>query len=751
MKKIKNTLFYIITVGGFALLMYFFADLGKGVDKAVSVVRDGNSISHWDNFTATLKINMEHSLPLLLTQIVLIILFARIVGWLCRRIGQPSVIGEIVAGIALGPSLIGSYFPEFSHFFFPPESLPNLNLLSQFGLILFMFVVGMELDLKVLNKKANEALVISHTSIILPFGLGVVLAYFIYNEFAPDNVSFLPFALFMGIAMSITAFPVLARIVQERGLHKHKLGSVVITCAAIDDITAWCLLAVIIAIVKAGSFVSALYTIAFSIIYVLFMWKVVKPFLKRIGELHSTSETLSVQIVAIFFVTLLVSAWTTEVLGIHLLFGAFMAGVIMPDDKKFRHIFIQKVEDIALVLFLPLFFVYTGLRTEIGLLNDVHLWKVAGLILLVAVTGKFVGSALASKFVGMRWRDSLIIGSLMNTRGLMELVALNIGYDLGVLSPQIFAMMVIMALSTTFMTGPILSIIDKFSKEKEAPRSVNVKKFDILVAFANPKMGPVLLRIANGLVKKYFTHISVLHLSSENTLFHSSMDEYETESFKPVLEEAKTLSKPITTLFKLSSDVSADIAEMSNKGNYDLLLIGVGQSIFEGTLLGRVLGYTTNIINPDKLINTVTGKERLFGTNSFDDRTMQILNRCRIPVGIFLGKSFKKAEYVVLMVSNVSDVALLKYAQLLLANPFTQVVLFDVNGMIKRNSYFAETLKELEEEFPRRVTVSKDKSAELDWFKNQDLVIIGLEGWKKAIDNEELWIESTQNTLIIKY
>lgn len=742
----------MLTIGLFGCLMYFIAGAGQGLEHSISVSNHAVSVSHWSNFADTMLANLEHPLSLLLAQIVLIILFARMVGWLCRRIGQPSVIGEIIAGIALGPSLIGSYFPEFSAFFFPAESLPNLNLLSQFGLILFMFVVGMELDLKTLNKKANDALIVSHTSIIFPFSLGVILSYFIYPEFSPAGVAFLPFALFMGIAMSITAFPVLARIVQERGLYKDKIGSVVITCAAIDDITAWCLLAVIIAIVKAGSFVSALYTIGFSLLYVLIMWLLVKPFLKRVGELHSSAESLSMPIVAIFFVTLLVSSWTTEMLGIHLLFGAFMAGVIMPDDKKFRHIFIQKVEDIALVLFLPLFFVYTGLRTEIGLLNDIHLWKIAGLILLVAVTGKFVGSALASKFVGMRWRDSLMIGSLMNTRGLMELVALNIGYDLGVLTPEVFAMMVIMALATTFMTGPFLNLIEKvFKEKKDTTRTFNVKKFDIIVAFANPAIGRVLLRIANSFVKKYFTHITVLHLSSENTLYHYNLEDYEVECFKPVLEEAKTLNRPVTTLFKASNDVSYDIAEMSNKGNYDMLLIGVGQSIFEGTLLGKVLGYTTNIINPDKIINKVTGKEKLFGSNSFDDRTMQILNRCTIPVGIFLGKDFHKLEYVVIMVNSVADVALLKYAQLLLSSPNTHIMLFDPEGLIKKSRYFNEGVEDLQESASKRISVLRDKVLELDWLKNQDLVLIGLDGWKKALDNESTWIESVQNTLIIRY
>jgi len=339
---------------------------------------------------------------------------------------------------------------------FPVASLGNLQLLSQIGLILFMFVIGMELDLKVLKNKANDAVVISHASIVIPFALGIGLSYYIYYQFAPVGVEFLSFSLFMGIAMSITAFPVLARIVQERGIHKTRLGTIVITCAAADDITAWCLLAVVIAIVKAGSFVSSLYVIGLALLYVLAMLFIVKPFLKRVGDLYAKKDNIKKSVVAIFLLTLIVSAYLSEIIGIHALFGAFMMGAIMPDISKFRNVFIDKVEDVSVILLLPLFFVFTGLRTEIGLINDAYLWKVTGCIIAVAVAGKFIGSALAARFVGQNWCDSLTIGALMNTRGLMELVVLNIGYELGVLSPKVFTMMVIMALVTTFMTGPAL-------------------------------------------------------------------------------------------------------------------------------------------------------------------------------------------------------------------------------------------------------------------------------------------------------
>ena len=456
MKNFKNTIFYILITGGFTTLMFWIVSKGKLLEIGKPIAANKGLNDSWEDFILALSHNLRHPLAILLFQIITIIIVARFFGWVFRKIGQPSVIGEIIAGIVLGPSLLGLYFPEYSLALFPLESLGNLQFLSQIGLILFMFVIGMELDLKILKNRANDAVVISHVSIVFPFTLGIGLAYFVYDQFAPKGINFLGFALFMGIAMSITAFPVLARIVQERGIHKTRLGAIVITCAAADDITAWCILAAVIAIVKAGSFVSAIYIILMAFAYVVAMLLMVKPFLKHIGNLYGTKDNLSKPVVAIFFLTLIISSYCTEIIGIHALFGAFMTGVIMPDIVKFRNIFIEKVEDVAVILLLPLFFVFTGLRTQIGLINDPYLLKITGVIILVAVVGKFVGSALAAKFVGQNWRDSLTIGALMNTRGLMELVVLNIGLDLGVLTPEVFTMMVIMALVTTFMTGPAL-------------------------------------------------------------------------------------------------------------------------------------------------------------------------------------------------------------------------------------------------------------------------------------------------------
>jgi len=555
MKKYKNSLFYLSVTGGFTVLIYWILTRGKLLERGkIGGVSEIGS-SSWNEFLTSLQDNFQDPLAILLAQIVMIILVARLFGWIFKKIGQPTVIGEIIAGIVLGPSLVGFYFPGFSAALFPVESLGNLKFLSQIGLILFMFVIGMELDIKVLKNKASEAIVISHASIVIPFALGIGLSYFVYNQFAPAGVEFLSFSLFMGIAMSITAFPVLARIVQERGIHKTRLGAIVITCAAADDITAWCLLAVVIAIVKAGNFVGSLYVISLAVAYVLVMVFIVKPFLKRIGDLYGSKDSIGKPVMAIFFLFLILSSYATEVIGIHALFGAFMMGSIMPDVSKFRMIFIEKVEDVSVILLLPLFFVYTGLQTEIGLLNDPYLWKVTAAIIAVAVIGKFLGSALAARFVGQSWKNSLTIGALMNTRGLMELIVLNIGLELKVLTPEVFAMMVIMALVTTFMTGPALDFINFIFKSKEVSDNEEIadhNKYRILISFGNNEKGKSLLRLANSLTKKQknSSNVTAMHLSLSDELHSFNMEDKEKNSFEPIFEESEQLKMEITTLFK---------------------------------------------------------------------------------------------------------------------------------------------------------------------------------------------------------
>lgn len=754
MKNLKNVLFYLAITGGFTALIFWIVSQGKLLEKGRNIVFQTSGASFWNQFLDSLLHNIKHPLAILLLQIITIITVARIFGWIFKKIGQPSVIGEIIAGIFLGPSLVGMYFPEYSAFLFPAASLGNLGFLSQIGLILFMFVIGMELDLKVLKNKANDAVVISHASIIIPFALGIGLSYFIYKKFAPANIEFLSFSLFMGIAMSITAFPVLARIVQERGIHKTRLGTIVITCAAADDITAWCILAAVIAIVKAGSFTSSLYIILLASVYVAIMLFVVKPFLKKIGDLYSTKDNLSKPVVAIFLITLIISSYLTEVIGIHALFGAFITGAIMPDISKFRNLFIEKVEDVAVILLLPLFFVFTGLRTQIGLLNDVYLWKITGCIILVAVVGKFVGSALAAKFVGQNWQDSLTIGALMNTRGLMELIVLNIGYDLGVLSGEVFTMMVIMALVTTFMTGPAIDLINFIFKTKTIyfAKEENNTKFKILIAFGNIEKAKGLLRIAHSFVKKQKenTNITALHLTLSDEIHAFTIEQYENEIFKPIIAESAILQQELATIYKATIDIETDIAEVASKGEYDLVLVGIGKSIFEGTLLGKILGFTTRIINPDRLLDKFIGKEGLFENSPFDERTRQIISKTKTPLGILINKDLNEINAVFVPIFTAEDSFLIDFVTKLIFNNNSNVTILDINGFVNSDQKIEKAIIGLKNEYPQNISVLNENNLKAGFLAQQNLMLISLESWKKLVESQSIWLSNVPSVLILK-
>lgn len=418
--------------------------------------------------------NLRHPLSVLLLQVIAIITTARVIGFLFQKIGQPAVIGEMLAGILLGPSLLGLLSPATEAFFFPPTSLDTLKLLSQIGVILFMFGVGIELNLQSLRQRAHTAVLVSHASILVPFFLGTAFSLLLYRSLEASHIPFVAFALFMGIAMSVTAFPVLARIIEERGLTTSYLGTTAIACAAVDDVTAWCILAAVIAAVKAQGAGGAVLTILLTLSFIGVMLFLIKPRAGRILKIQAGNQTPSKTLMVGVLAFVFASALFTEVIGIHALFGAFLAGVIMPRDANLRTLLKDQLEAVSSVFLLPLFFAFTGLRTQIGLLDDWQSWLTCAGIITVAIAGKLGGSMLAARWTGMSWHDAAAIGALMNTRGLMELIVLNIGYDLGILSPRIFAMMVLMALATTFMAGPLLSLF-AYWKRRAALRAVPIK------------------------------------------------------------------------------------------------------------------------------------------------------------------------------------------------------------------------------------------------------------------------------------
>ena len=410
-----------------------------------------------------LQENLQHPLSRLFIQLILIMVAARGLGTLMGEVGQPAVVGEMVAGILLGPSLLGWVWPGAFEFVFPAATLGTLRLLSQIGVCLFLFVIGMELDVSHLRHRAQTAVVVSHVSIVVPYFLGVAVSLWLYPKLAPPGASFVSFALFMGIALSITAFPVLARILEERGLAKTALGATAITCAAVDDLSAWSILAVVVALARAGGVAVPFLSLGLVLAFVLVMVFFVRPRWARwieTAKVNGGGPKQGIMVTVLAFV--LASAFVTEVAGIHALFGAFLAGVVMPRETEFCHYLRVRMENMSSVFVLPLFFAFTGLRTQIGLLNGLENWLICLGLIGVATLGTLGGSMCAARWTGLGWNDAFRLGALMNTRGLMELIALNLGYDLGILSPTVFTMMVIMALVTTALTGPLLTLAGRW-------------------------------------------------------------------------------------------------------------------------------------------------------------------------------------------------------------------------------------------------------------------------------------------------
>lgn len=758
MKKYRNLIFYTSVISIFSVIIYFIIQFGEANLEVGQNIEDVVSKdSAWVNYIHNLSKNILEPIAILLLQIAVILIAVRIFGWICQKIGQPTVVGEIFAGVILGPSLLGTYFPEVSDFLFPISSLDNIKFLSEIGLVLFMFIVGMELDLKTIKNKANNAIVISHTGIIVPFTLGIFLSYMLYGEFTHEGTHFMSFALFMGIAMSIAAFPVMARIVHERGINKTPLGPVIITCAAIDDITAWCLLAAVIAIVNAGSFSSAFFTILSAILYIVVMFKIVRPFLKRIADLQTSKRTINKSTIGIFLLILFLSAYCTEIIGIHALFGAFLAGVIMPSNVSFRNLFTEKIEDVALVLLLPLFFVYTGLRTHIGLLNEPHLWQMCGIIILLAVMGKAIGSALAARFVGNNWKDSLTIGVLMNTRGLMELVVLNIGLDLGILTPKVFAMMVVMALTTTFMTSPLLNLIDRLFKNKKTEQESNSqKKYRILVSFANPDMGRKLLFIANCFIRKKQSHseLTMLHISEGDMLYQHSQDENENEMFRPIIDEANSLQQTIVPVYKIGSNTYANVAKVANKGDYSLLLIGHKGSIFSNNIFGQVFGLSNRLRNTPKYIISKLRNQKVLRNTIFapiiDKGTRTVVSKSDMPVGIFIDRGMVGIKTVFVPIIDEDDIFIGDFMERLAENSYVRITLWDANGLADRSIEFTKSIRTIKSINPYLFQLWNNHiPIDSDILRKQDLMMVSLNSWKKLNNKDVKWVKDAPSILIL--
>ncbi|MDL2255767.1 cation:proton antiporter, partial [Parabacteroides sp. OttesenSCG-928-K15] len=755
-KGTKGLAFYIVMIIVFGSLMYFIAVKGEShqMDDLMTF-NEETPTTLAEGFRLFLHIILEHiqsPFGLLLLQIIAILLACRVFGWIFKRMGQPTVLGEILAGIVLGPSILGHWFPEITDFLFPVESLANITLLSQFGLILFMFAIGMELDLEEVRKKLKETILISHTSTIVPFFLGMLTAYFVYDKYADPGTPFLSFALFIGIAMSITAFPVLARIIQEKGLTKTHLGTISLASAANGDITAWCLLAVVISIAQAGSMLSAVYNILFSGIYMGVMFFMVRPFLRMIGQVYHNKEVIDKGLVAFMFLILLGSSYLTEILGLHALFGAFMAGVIMPSNIKFRKIMTEKVEDVSLSLFLPLFFASSGLRTQIGLLNTPELWGMCLIFIAVAIAGKFGGATFSARMVGENWKNSLYIGALMNTRGLMELIILTIGLDMGILSPTVFVMLVLMTLVTTFMTTPLISFIkfcfrtrDKIIEQKRQEHLEGI--FKVLISFGRASNGQIMLDVAHQMFSKGENKLDVtaLHLTIGPDVNPLHTDNFEEVSFGPILYGAKKLNMQIETRYEVSNNASLDICNIVNEEGYDFLLVGAG---ITWSNLPDDIAATEYRESQGRYLRRLKAESWFFPGALLKDKTKYFIEGALCPVGVFVNRNFVKATQIIIIIDNAQDLFLLDYAQTLLKSTRGQAALLDRSTAIPDRELIDHKIKAfVSEENMTSLLPQKDITADL--LDNYNFMLVSYETWNFVSDTKKEALQAMPSTLIL--
>lgn len=725
----RNLIYYIALLFFVGAFLLFFIHHGQKLENIRSG-NGGNAVSeviHKGLSTGIHKTfdflnNLKTPFSKLLLQIILIIVTARMFGFVLRKLGQPTVMGEILAGIILGPSVMGLFFPGFFGFMFPKESVDIIGFLSEIGLILFMFIIGMELDLGIMKRRMNSAVIIGSASIVFPFICGILLAFFLYDKYAPHESTFIAFALFMGIALSITALPVLSRIIIERGMTKSYVGIVSLVSAAFNDIAGWCLLATVVAIVQAGSFIHGVIIIGFSLFYLLIMVFVIRPVLKRAGDIYISNENLNKSVMAVIFLLLFISSFITDVIGIHTLFGAFMAGVIMPNKPGFKKIIIEKIEDISVIFLLPLFFVYTGLRTDIALISNWHMVSVACLIIVVAVAAKLGGGVIASRLTGMSWKDSFLIGTLLNTRGLITLIVLNVGYEMGILSGEIFTIMVVMALVTTFMTGPLLKLIDYLNRRisgKSLAFGHAKQHFRILLSFAKPSMGSKLLQIAALFHSdKNSDHITALHITPNSHITLRNSSSFENEVFRAARAKAAELSLQMETKYKVTENFTKYIISTFRKGKFNFLLLGAAQSLFTESRIGG--------------------------------RIKTLMDAAENPVGIFIDHELSQVNKIFTIISCADDLFLMQYVRKMLKKDDLMIIVF----------YTVQLMEEdVAGKFPEIFNNSKnpvilkgyDSYMEIP-YPDADLTVLSLNAWKKLNQEVEGDAEVTisSSILIIK-
>ena len=750
MPKERGTLpyvFYVIVLLASVAALWGTLQLGEALTPTLlRPVQAGETTftSAFRDFNTSVTHHIHSTIGVLLLQILIILLVARAMGWLFRKLHQPAVIGEIVAGILLGPSLFGRVAPGAFTSLFPVESLPNIQLLSNFGLILFMFAIGMELRLGDIRRQLKSSLIISHAGIFIPFALSLPLSYAIYTEYASGLTPFMPFALFIGISMSITAFPVLARIIQENHLQRSYLGKLSLSTAAAGDITAWLLLAAIIAVSQSGSIWSTGYNLLFLVLYLLIMFGIIRPLFKVAGKVYNNTEVISHGLVGVIFILLLLSSYITELLSMHALFGAFMLGLVMPEELSFRKILTDKIEDVSLMLFLPLFFVSSGLQTELGLIDSWATWGLLGLFTLVAVMGKVGGTYFAARCSGQGAKDSLYLGAFMNTRGLMELVVLGIGYEMKILPPTIYAVLVLMTVVTTVMTMPLVHLINACVRLR-ARRSSHITSIDkqagakVLLSFGRPSSGATLLHLTNQLLRRGAAHpnVTALHITTDQDITSIEADKFYQDSFTPILRVAEELNQPLDTDYIVADEVESTILGKLTSERYNLLIVGAGGRLSSdeddreaSTMrqhLSRVMG-TLPMRTTESLLSI---------HSMLRDKMAFFVHRAPCSVGILLSRSTETPKHILLCVHSASDLRLLPYARTMAENNRAHLRIA-LSSSIARDSFTSHPGEEL---------LLLDKLGSLT--AECDFVVVSYTYWQETFDTCEELLTQLPSTLIL--
>lgn len=696
---------------------------GASLPQGATTLSPAGEDSPWQSFVTSVRTHAASDIGMLLIQLVVILLVVRVVGWLFARLHQPTVIGEILAGILLGPSLLGAVWPEAMETLFPVHSLGNLELLSQFGLILFMFTIGMELRMKDLKGQAQQAFIISQSGIIFPFILGIILTYGLYSrpELLSEGSSFLSLALFVGISLSITAFPVLARIIQERSLSHSHLGRLALSTAAMGDIVAWLMLAAIMAVSQGGSFTSALYNMLFLALYLAVIFGILRPLFGLLGRRVRHREVLSKSLMGLIFILLMASAYFTEIMSMHALFGAFMLGLVMPENLDFRVIVKEKVEDLALLLLLPLFFVSSGLRTELGLVNTPQLWGLFLICTLVAVVGKMGGTYLAARSCGIQRRESLYLGAYMNTRGLMELVVLRIGLDLGVLSPVLFTILVMMTLVTTVMTAPTLQLIDWLLKKK-TPQSREHATGQVLISFGRAETGVTLLEFFHRLCGGTSPQVActLMHVTTDTDISTIDADHYYASSFAAPMEMAKQLDLTVERKYEIAESVPEAVLSHANHIQSNLLLLGASVNLSQDKKDRDLVAYSDKLTRRWKV---VTGRRRQAkkeqSSHSFEEIIATFAQEAPCSVGIYVDNGQTPIAHPLVLMQRPEDQKLLLVAEQVTERADSPITLMPLS------SHLAKPTTELS----ARVSWSGETFTEQVDLSTYDFALIAYDAW----------------------